>query len=65
MENCENVSRCHRLSWGIVMIVIGGVLCLQFAGLLPIVSTNCFSAGNRYFWLSAWPNSFKVNYAIV
>ena len=35
MENCENVSRCHRLSWGIVMIVIGGVLCLQFAGLLP------------------------------
>ena len=35
MENCENVSRCHRLSWGIVLIVIGGVLCLQFTGLLP------------------------------
>ena len=35
MENYENVSRRHRLSWGIVMIVVGGVLCLQFTGLLP------------------------------
>ena len=35
MENYENVSRRHRLSWGIVMIVVGCVLCLQFTGLLP------------------------------
>ncbi|MBO7145078.1 MAG: hypothetical protein J6W13_09675 [Salinivirgaceae bacterium] len=35
MENFENVRRRHRLSWGIVMIVVGGMLCLQFTGLLP------------------------------
>ena len=35
MENYENVSRRHRLSWGIVLIVDGVVLGLQFAGLLP------------------------------
>jgi len=35
MENYENVSRRRRLSWGIVMIAAGGLLCLQFTGLLP------------------------------
>ena len=34
MENYENVNRRHRLSWGIVLIVIGAVLCLKFAGIL-------------------------------
>lgn len=35
MENYENVSRRHRLSWGIVMIIVGGLLCLLFTEMLP------------------------------
>ncbi|MBR5957926.1 MAG: hypothetical protein IKZ99_06145 [Salinivirgaceae bacterium] len=49
MENYENVNRRHRLSWGIVLIVIGAVLGLQFAGMLP---------EPLYFALFRWQSIF-------
>ena len=51
MENYENVNRRHRLSWGIVLIVIGAVLGLQFAGMLP---------EPLYFALFRWQSIFLV-----
>ena len=49
MENYENVNRRHRLSWGIVLIVVGAVLSLQFAGMLP---------EPLYFALFRWQSIF-------
>ena len=49
MENYENVNRRHRLSWGIVLIVIGVLYCLQLTIELP---------ETLHFALFSWPSIF-------